>query len=278
MSARHLISVALLVGAVAPSAAAQPDAARSLLRGSAHIQTFVYNGCPLRPKATDSRLSPLTVRVLGRDAADMWRIEIIGNRIGTFDAADFLECADGAHAENIPAIPVRFVTLLPTGARLDLETAPKPQIRIAASHRWVWPVLGALWLAIPLAVLLARAINKRRREADDIPEPAAVESTLDEFRALIETLGSRPLSVAERSRLELYTLRELLPPDADTLGAPDDVNPYSRALTDPVSAPVLVSLERWLHHPSPPPGAEAELRAHLLDLAARIAPRAEASA
>jgi hypothetical protein len=262
----------LLALAAAPVIGQQPAAAspreeRVVACGIAHRCTISYEAAELRARPVDSRTTPLQVVVERGSAPSSWDLEVVGFEAGRFDVARFLERADGTPASDLPAIPVQVVSLLPPGLHLDLETRESQPVRLAGRPTWLWPLLAALWLALPVAWLVVRRMRRRRASAP--PSTAApAADPLDELAALV---GQRPLTTAERARLEMLLLRRLGEASGGSFGTSN--NPYLVARSDPVGASIVEALESWLHHPQPP--AEVETR---LAEALRRLPRASAAA
>ena len=243
--AAHRLS-GVMLAALAGWAGAEPAA---WLRGVEHERVIRYTGCALRAKAVDPRTAPLMVAVAPGAGADEWRLRIVGFVAGDFDVAEYVECANGARAEGLAAVPVRFVATVAADAGATLGRAALPDVNVRGGPVWLLPGLIAGWALAPAWWLVRRW---RGRPRQIVIEPVALPDPLHELTAALEV---RELTVTERARLELMVLRAVaqrtrgLEPRAG--GARGRRNLYLAARRDPAAAPLLDALEAWLHQPRP---------------------------
>ena len=237
-------SRALVVSAGALAQDAQPttNADGVVLRGISTRFVIEHQGCELRALPLDSLRAPLSVSVTA-ESPGVWAIDVIGIVPGGYDLAEFVECADGARID-MPPVSVRVVSALPPGRHIDLAGAEREAlVSPARSRSWAaraviaWAVISLVWLVL----FFVRRVSDARQPESDPPAQ-------DPHLLLIEAVGTRPMTVAERGRLELLTLRAMGRRHLRANpGSPLEL--YTELRREPEAAPLIEALERWLHRP-----------------------------
>jgi hypothetical protein len=276
-------------------AAGSPAASQSALgpaeseRGIAGAIEITYSGGTLRAKAGQDASSPVLVRVVKAQDAAKQRIEFLGLVAGTYDLREHLELADGRPAPGLPAMPVRVVSKLPPQAGTDVVGLSDSGFSISSYYRELAIAAGVVWLAIPVGVLVVRAM-RRRAEPAPAPPPPPEPTVAEQLRAMLDLAKTRGLGIDERGRLELLLLRfsadhlargeiaraaassHPVPggsaPAVMTPGLPanplDEQAAAIRALREhPETRPLVLAVERWLHGPGAPAQAATDAAAML---------------
>ena len=255
----HAVLIAIMALQVAPFADARSSNAGSVPAADASFQappqtpggpgvtTVAGNVRGLRAKPDQPLSAPILVRVSQANApesdAPRYRIEFIGSVAGDYDLRDYLEFSDGSPATTLAPIPVRVVSQLPANHGSDLFTVPEPPFRLESHYRTIFIALALLWLAVPIVVLVRRAL---RRPPTPVFAPQVAEPTLaDLLRPLVERAMGDGLSVREQGRLELLLLHFW----RERLGmhdmSPSDTLAHLRRHAE--AGELLRAVERWLH-------------------------------
>lgn len=189
----------------------------------------------------------------------LYDLRFIAQYAGEFDLRDGLRRPDGAPLTNAEPLPVTVGSLLPAdhqGALFEVGGGRLPRL---GGYQIVLFVIGALWLAAPVAVLVKRISRSRPVP----PPPAAPPRTLaDQLRPLVESAMSGELSVADRARLEMLLLAHW----RERLGLGADIGQAQAMRTlraHPEAGELLGLLDRWLHKPRRPGEAGIEVSAVL---------------
>lgn len=236
-----------------------PHAARGI---ASHID--VSYPAPLVAKSSLTNTSPVLVRVSPGPTTGSYRIEFIGAAAGSFDLRDSIQREDGRAADDLPPIPVVIDSHLPIDHGTDLYSTADSSFNWRNYYREILLGLVAAWLAVPVVVYVRRAL---RRQPPPVPvAPPRVPTVEDELREALAASRERPLTTAERGRLELLLFRLLsaraAPPTADA----DAVAAAIRAAReDPATAPLVLAIERWLHTRDPDEAARSTAAAALED-------------
>lgn len=257
---RWLLLPLLAWTALAPTLAGEPvDGAESagfgtVLRGVSKQFEFEHAGCPLRAKPVDHMHAPVSLSIHRADTPGVWKLDVIGVIPGAYDLADFVECANGQPADLSP-LPVRVVSALPPGRHIDLIRVPRTQLSIRpGSAAWAIAALGT-WIALTVGGLIFLATHRVIREG----QPEADTTPTDPHLLLIEAVGVRPMTIPERGRLELLTLRAL--GRRHLAECPDSpLELYGCLRREPEASSVVEALESWLHHPDTPDHDAGTLR------------------
>jgi hypothetical protein len=238
---------------------------------------------PLRAKPEQPISAPILVRVnevranevrasevrggAGAAAGDagngiQYRIEFIGAVAGTYDLRDSIEYVDGTPVTDLAPILVRVESQLPVTHGSDLFAVPEPPFRLESHYRTMLWVVGALWLVIPIIVLIRRRLL--RPAPVEVVPPAPQPTLADVLRPLVERAQREGLSMREQASLELLLLHYW----RDRLGIADA--PAATAIATlrahPEAGTLIRAVERWLHAPGAGDARPAE------DIAALLAP------
>lgn len=238
---------------------------------------------PLRAKPEQPISAPILVRVnevranevrasevrggAGAAAGDagngiQYRIEFIGAVAGTYDLRDSIEYVDGTPVTDLAPILVRVESQLPVTHGSDLFAVPEPPFRLESHYRTMLWVVGALWLVIPIIVLIRRRLL--RPPPVEVVPPAPQPTLADVLRPLVERAQREGLSMREQASLELLLLHYW----RDRLGIADA--PAATAIATlrahPEAGTLIRAVERWLHAPGAGDARPAE------DIAALLAP------
>ena len=234
----------LSIPALVCSLPAQPTTA---VRGlAAHLE--VDYAPRLRARADQTPNSPILVRVSPTNAANRQRIEFIGAVAGTFDLRTHLEREDGQPITDLSPLPVTIVSRLPADHGVDLYATTGSWMNWRENYREIMWAAVALWVAVPVAVLLIRAA-RRPRPAPALPPPPPLPTVAHQLRALLDIARARSLTVQESGQLELLLFR-FLDGDKSTSSPPTTAN-IAATLRDlragHTSGPLVLAIERWLH-------------------------------
>ena len=253
LASRALASCALSAALLTCSIAfAQESNAKQTLgrapRGASGSIEITAPGLALRAKATSDTTAPILVRVTHGEG-DTYRVEYLGLVSGRYDLAPYLEQVDGRAASSLGTLEVEVFTQLPPNAGTDVFGLDAPSFGFAAHYRTILATIGAAWIAIPLFVLIRRALKPKAAPAHII-EPKII-TTEDLLFAAVDAARARELSVDERGRLELLllqVLRETGHGDVARSETPADLARAMRSLReDDRSGVVVRAVERWLH-------------------------------
>jgi hypothetical protein len=175
------------------------------------------------------------------------RIEFIGTVAGTFDLRNFIEREDGRAIIELTANPIVIGSHLPADAGTDLYSSDSSWFNWAAHYRLLlWSAI-ALWVAIPVAYFVVRAMQKppaARPIAPAAPSPSVEEQLLESIRSSTR----RPLTTDERGQLELLVFRYFGCAASSSGGAAIEIaETFRRVRETPETRPVITALERWLH-------------------------------
>lgn len=244
-------------------AALQTPLAETTVGMPARIEQLVLPGSELVVAHTD-RDEPLVLRIVAtwphgdalRYDLEFWALEA-----GQYDLRTKLARADGTAlaAEDLPPIPVSVGAVLSDkSARPHLPGVARAnriggytKLAIAAGVAWVAGLAWLLW-------------SGRKRQTAPQAAPARPRTLAERLRPLVERARDGQLTSSERSQLELslvaYWRRKLGLQSERPEAAVVALRSHAQA------GPLLVSLERWLHEPSP---------TEQVDIAALLAPYRE---
>ncbi len=199
----------------------------------------------LRARADQTPSSPILVRVTrSQNAGGSQRIEFIGAFTGDFDLRDHIEREDGQPITDLPRIPITIVSQLPADHGVDLYGSSGSWMNRRAHYRELMWGAVALWCAVPVTVLVVRALHRPRASVAPAPEPPP--PTLAELlRDSLDVAHDRQLTVEESGRLELLLLRYLGGNTAGSLG--DHVAVLHEIRGNEATRPLVLAIERWLH-------------------------------
>ena len=235
--------LAIPVVACATSAHAEPAPPAKAVRGLAS-QIEVDYAPRLRARADQTPTSPILVRVSPGQSAGRQRIEFIGAVAGSFDLRDHLEREDGQPIDAALRIPITVVSNLPADQGPDLYGSVGSWMNWRAYYRELMWGAAALWIAVPVTVLIVRGIRRPRVAPPPAPLPPP-PSVAEQLRAALETARERPLTVEESARLELLLFRYL---GGDEPGEGSDLASLLRDVREHAATrPLVLAVERWLH-------------------------------
>ena len=169
---------------------------------------------------------------------------------GVFDLRDYLRRVDGSDLEGVPPILVEVQSVLPAGL-VKPHDLGLTEVPLRATYRpFLWGAAAA-WV-IGLVLLL----RKRRQSKLAETPPPAPRTLADALRPLVQRALTGQLSQREQADLELtliaYWRRKL---GWEGVGAAEAL---VRLRQHPEAGGLLVSLEEWLHRPSPQPQVDLE--------------------
>ena len=200
----------------------------------------------LRARADQTPSSPILVRVSPGLAPGVQRIEFIGAVAGSFDLRDHLEREDGQPIDATLRIPVVVVSNLPADQGPDLYGSAGSWMNWRAYYRELMWSAVALWFAVPVTVLIVRAIRRPRPEAP--PTPAAPPPTVaQQLGAVLETARQRDLSTEESAHLELLLLRYLGADSIDASLGTDLASIVHSVRENESTRSLVLAVEQWLH-------------------------------
>ncbi|MGH7133981.1 MAG: hypothetical protein ACREJO_18800 [Phycisphaerales bacterium] len=232
-----------LLIAVAACLAHAPAEPTKAVRGLA-TQVDVEYAPRLRARADQTPSSPILVRVSPGQTAGRQHIEFIGAVAGEFDLRAHLEREDGRPLGDLAPIPISVVSRLPADHGVDLYGSSGSWMNWRAHYRELMWGAVALWVAVPVMVLVVRAIRRPRPEAPP-PPPAPPPSVADQLRSALEVVRDRPLTVEESGQLELLLLRYL--GGGPAAGTADLASTLHAVRENEATRPLVLAVERWLH-------------------------------
>jgi len=219
------------------------------------IEGLVIDGPQLEALPWDDRRAPVLVRIVEtypHGTAFRYDIEYHGLEAGDFDLRDYLQRTTGGPIDDVPAIPVRVMSVLPPGQIIprDLEQGRLPAI---GGYRQLAMVLGAIWVLGLIALLW------KRRKPDLDSNTGRQQLTLaDRLQPMVQAAVAGHLEPAQRAELERlllsYWRRKLDLEDKRPTDAMVELRQHAEA------GQLLRQLEDWLHRPDPPEAVDiAEL-------------------
>ena len=229
----------------------------------AYVEQLVLEGPELVP-APGTTKSPLVVRVIktwphGQHLR--YDLEWVGFEEGSFDLTKFLVRKDGTSMDQLPAVEVRVLSVLPPGDFEPSDIEPSESRRLDG-YSALQALMGALWGAGLLAILfVGRKWQKK-------PPPAPPQPTLaDRLRPLVEEVAGGHADDARKAELERLLVAfwrvRLGLEDARAVDAIMAIRQHEEA------GRLLRQVEAWLHAPEPP---------RELDIAGLLAPYRDVTA
>jgi hypothetical protein len=198
----------------------------------------------LRARADQTPNSPILVRVSPNQTGATQRIEFIGAVAGSFDLRNHLEREDGQPIDALLHIPIVVVSNLPADQGPDLYGSAGSWMNWRAHYRELMWGAAALWIAVPITVIIVRAMRRPRPVPPPPPLPPP-PTVAQQLRAALEVARERPLTVEESGQLELLVLRHLGAESATD--AQDLVAILSKVREQEATRPLVLAIERWLH-------------------------------
>lgn len=213
-------------------------------RGITGSFEFRYQGKILHVRPQREVDAPVSVRLQRvNELGGNYEARFIGNREGRFDLREYLEHADGTPPNDLPSMPVQVVSMLPKDQRSDLFDSTVYRPRIVGGYRIAWIIGGLIWIAIPCILWGIRHWNKPpvAPVIPEIQEPTVAE----QLRPLIEAAAHRPLSVAEKGRLELLLYHFWR--ERGALTQENMADSIRKLRTLPEAGELFRVVETWLH-------------------------------
>ena len=200
-------------------------------------------GTLLVPRPVDPK-APVLVRVADsrpHGTLIAYDLRYIGLEAGTYDLRPYLVRADGSATNDLPPLPVKFLSVLPPKHDgLLLPTAASPWKRLGGYHV-VAVMATTLWVLLLVPILL----RPRPAEGPVAEVPPPPPTLADRLRPLLDRAAAGTLDVDGKAQVERLLLghwRQRL--------ALDDA-PMAEALVrlraHPEAGVVLRALEEWLH-------------------------------
>jgi hypothetical protein len=235
----RLCSIIATGGLCSAAWAQTPTVAARGIAGAVEVE---YPAGRLVAKAGQTPSSPVLVRVVAASDPRKQRIEFMGVTAGAYDLRDYVQRQDGQPAADLASLQVRIVSQLPPQHGTDLFLIEDQGFSLKAYYREL--LIGAIvvWAAIPVVVLIRRALRRRDVEAPAAP-PLAPPTIADQLRGLLDSASSRSLSVDEQGRLELLLFQFF----AGDVRAGDPVETIRLLRSHPRTQEIVAAVERWLH-------------------------------
>ncbi|MFW5859023.1 MAG: hypothetical protein ACOCYP_03290 [Planctomycetota bacterium] len=171
------------------------------------------------------RIAARTPLGAGRERLDL---RFIALRPGRHDLGELLCTTDGSTSDLPPLMVLTHAQLAPEaapGALAGVDPGPLP--RLGGYHRLLH-LLAVLWLALPLGLVLVRALRRRRPAA---PPPAS-EDVRTRLRRLLAELAADPAAApADWARVDRLIRDELA--DCLALGGADPAHALAAIRADP---------------------------------------------
>lgn len=237
-----MIAAALLL------ALAQAFAAETTVGMPARISSRVLPGSELIVARTDAN-APLVLRIVAtypHGDAHRYDFEFWALESGEYDLREHLERADGSPlgADELPPIPVKVGAVL-ANPRAEPHAPLSRAARDIGGYRTLLIAAGLAWV-VGLAWMLW---SWRERRAHGAGAAARPRTLAERLRPLVERARKGQLSSEERAQLELSLIafwRRKLRMEGER---PEVA--LARLREHAQAGPLLVSLEQWLHEPSP---------------------------
>ncbi len=246
-AAAWLLAASILAVGASVSAASRQAGRESTVGYPAVIEELVLPGSELEAAAQE-RESPIVLRVRSvspHGTLFRYDLEWSGLEPGDHDLRPYLRRKDGSGTDDLPPIPVRVLSVLPSGQVLPHppEGGALPRF---GGYRALMIALGVVWTAGLAAILWSR--RKRRAVAEAARHRP--RTLAERLRPLVERAMAGQLSTAERSELELglvaWWRRKL------DLGDRTPQETLALLRRHAEAGPLLQGLEDWLHRPTPP--------------------------
>lgn len=171
-------------------------------------------------------------------------LRYVGLEPGRYDLRDYLVRQNGSATNDLPALPVEVVGLLPPTHQGELVEQPRGVLRLFGGYRNALLAAGAVW-ALTLVPLL---LVGRKPAAAPTAAAVAHEPTLAErLRPLVEQAAAGQLSIDGKAHLERLLLshwRERL-----QLGDKSPAEAIAALRQHAEAGALLRALEDWLHRP-----------------------------
>ncbi len=246
--AAKLLSAALLC--VGWAAAQQRDVREATVGMRAYVDQIVLAGTALAPVASTSK-SPVMVRVVKawpHGEHLRYDLEWVGFEAGTYDLTDYLAREDGSTTDDLPALNVEVVSVLPENMFEPSALAANPGESLGGYSQLQVSVV-ALWAIGLFAILF---LGRPRKPAAVV---AAAEPTLaDRLRPLVERVGRG--DAEEREKAELERLLVAFWRARLDLGDMKVADAVMAIRADDRAGALLRHVEEWLHAPNPPDGVD----------------------
>lgn len=223
-----------------------PDASVGTTRGiTGTISVLVPEGV-LRARPDLALDDPLLVRIAASrplpEGGHMFDLEYMGTEAGTHDLRTVLVFADGRPIDTLPPIEVQIATHLGLDAPSDLDMTKTPPATLRGGYlTWV-AILAALWIAVPVIVIIRRML---RRPTPEVP-PAPPPTLADLLHPLVHAASEGALSIDQQARLELLLYRYW------SQHLQLDMPPHEAIATlrqHDTAGVLLRAIEGWLHRP-----------------------------
>lgn len=210
------------------------------------IEEIFIPGSLLQARPLVDERQPIVVRIVNAFPQGTlgYRYQLVysGYEPGAFDLRDYLERVDGSSVDDLPAIPVRIRSLLPTG-QIEPNALSVGQIPRFGGYRQWLIVAIILWFAGLAAILV---LGRRSTVANSAGEKSLSLAELLRPRiqaALDNQLDARQFAELERMLIAAWQRRLGL-----TDIEPSQVVGHLRR--HPQAAPLMRALEHWMHDPA----------------------------
>jgi len=242
-----LVAAVLCIASLTTCARAEePQPTQSKIGLSTRMSDVILPGTELEARPWDDRAMPLVLRIEATyPHGDAFRYDFVyfGLEKGTYSLKDYLRRKDGSSIDDLPALPVEIVGVLPAGHVPPHELADT-EIPHVGGYRRLMIVAVIVWILGLVAILFARRRHQRAKAAA-VERPRTLAERLQPI--VDEALAGRlaPERRAELERLLLSYWRRRL--HLEELKASDAMQ---RLREHEEAGAVLRQLELWLHHPT----------------------------
>ena len=244
---RTLAAAIVLLTAFGPFVIAdEPQTPQSKVGLTARMSDVILPGTELEARPWDDRTMPLVLRIEATyPHGDAFRYDFayFGLEAGNYSLKDYLRRKDGSSTDDLPALPVAIVGVLPAGHVPPHELA-ETEIPELGGYRRLMIAAVIVWVLGLVAILFAR----RRHQ---LAKAAAIErprTLAERLRPIVEEAVSGRLAPERRAELErllmTYWRRRLNLADLKASDAMLRLREHEEA------GAVLRQLELWLHHPT----------------------------
>jgi hypothetical protein len=229
------------------SQVAEPaDERRSTVGEPRTIEGLFLPGSLLEPRPLNDDRQLVVIRIINAfpqgTLGFRYDLTYTGYEPGDLDLRDYLRRADGAPADDLPAIAVHVDSLLPPG-QVQPNALPDSGIPVLGGYRF-WMAVGAiLWIWVFAALIL---LGWKKNRAAEEPHPDATLADLLRPRiqaAMDNQLDARQYAELERMLIAMWQ-RKLGLGDVDPSAVVGQIRRH------PEAGPLMSQLERWMHDPS----------------------------
>ena len=242
LAARCWLAVLLVFGCACSDLFAQDTDWPTV--GVAAKITVILPGSKLegRPLFDDAEMVVQVVDSFVHGDSFRYDLRYQGFEPGDHDLSKWLVRIDGSSSEDLPAVPVKVLSLLPSGQKLpnDIEAGALPYV---GGYSLFAILMAALWFAVLLGMIFVGRSRKKKQ-----PKEETAISLAELLKDRLSAAGADEMTSAQYAELE----RVLFSMWRRRLGLED--MPASEAMqkvrADEKAGPLMRQIETWMHSPN----------------------------